>query len=38
VNGTPTFLLNGVRHDGSADFDTLLDAMEDAMRTVTGQR
>jgi protein-disulfide isomerase len=38
VNGTPTFFINGVRHDSSYDFDTLLDAMEGAMRLVTGQR
>jgi protein-disulfide isomerase len=25
VNGTPTFFINGVRHDGSFDFDTLSD-------------
>ena len=24
VNGTPTFFINGARHDGSVDFDTLL--------------
>jgi len=28
VNGTPTFFINGVRHDGSYDFDTLLEALE----------
>jgi protein-disulfide isomerase len=28
VNGTPTFFINGVRHDGAYDFDTLLDAIE----------
>jgi protein-disulfide isomerase len=27
VNGTPTFFINGVRHDGSYDFDTLLGAI-----------
>jgi protein-disulfide isomerase len=31
VNGTPTFFINGVRHDGSYDLDTLLAAIEDAM-------
>jgi protein-disulfide isomerase len=30
VNGTPTFFINGVRHDGSWDLDTLLAAIEDA--------
>jgi protein-disulfide isomerase len=30
VNGTPTFFINGVRHDDSYDADTLLAAMERA--------
>jgi protein-disulfide isomerase len=30
VNGTPTFFINGVRHDGSYDLATLLDALERA--------
>jgi len=30
VNGTPTFFINGVRHDDSFDFETLLNAMEQA--------
>ncbi|MFL5759585.1 MAG: DsbA family protein [Thermomicrobiales bacterium] len=30
VNGTPTFFINGVRHDDSYDFDTLVDAIERA--------
>jgi protein-disulfide isomerase len=34
VNGTPTFFVNGVRHDGFFDFDTLLRALaRRAMRT-----
>jgi protein-disulfide isomerase len=28
VNGTPTFFINGVRHDGSYDFETLLQAIQ----------
>jgi protein-disulfide isomerase len=28
VNGTPTFFINGVRHDGSYDLESLLAAME----------
>ena len=28
VNGTPTFFINGARHDGSFDFDTLLWVMK----------
>jgi protein-disulfide isomerase len=27
VNGTPTFFINGVRHDGSWDFGTLSEAI-----------
>jgi protein-disulfide isomerase len=30
VNGTPTFYINGVRHDDSYDFETLLAALERA--------
>jgi protein-disulfide isomerase len=30
VNGTPTFFINGVRHDGSYDLETLLAAVEQA--------
>jgi protein-disulfide isomerase len=30
VNGTPTFFINGMRHDDSFDFDTLLAALERA--------
>lgn len=30
VNGTPTFFINGFRHDGSFDFDTLLRALAEA--------
>jgi protein-disulfide isomerase len=29
VNGTPTFFVNGQRHDGSDDFESLSDAIED---------
>jgi protein-disulfide isomerase len=31
VSGTPTFFINGIRHDGSYDLDTLLAAIQDAM-------
>jgi protein-disulfide isomerase len=34
VNGTPTFFINGVRHDGSYDLDSLLDAIEGAMMAI----
>jgi protein-disulfide isomerase len=27
VNGTPTFFINGLRYDGSYDFDGLLEAI-----------
>jgi protein-disulfide isomerase len=30
VNGTPTFFINGVRHDDAWDFDTLMDALKTA--------
>jgi protein-disulfide isomerase len=32
VNGTPTFFINGVRYDGSWDYDTLLAVLESAAR------
>jgi protein-disulfide isomerase len=31
VNGTPTFFINGVRHDGSFDYDTLVEALRAAL-------
>ena len=31
VNGTPTFFINGWRHDGSYDFDDLAGAIEEAI-------
>jgi len=30
VNGTPTFYINGARHDDSYDLETLLGALEQA--------
>jgi protein-disulfide isomerase len=30
VNGTPTFFINGARHDDSYDFDTMLAALQQA--------
>jgi protein-disulfide isomerase len=30
VNGTPTFFINGVRHNGGYDLDSLLDALSAA--------
>jgi protein-disulfide isomerase len=33
VNGTPTFFINGARHDGSFDFATLAAGIQDAART-----
>jgi protein-disulfide isomerase len=32
VNGTPTFFINGLRHDGSWDLATLTAAIESAAR------
>jgi protein-disulfide isomerase len=37
VNGTPTFFINGVRHDGPWDEPTLLEALQSAA-TVVGRR
>lgn len=34
VNGTPTFFINGVRHDGAWDEGSLLEALERARREV----
>jgi protein-disulfide isomerase len=31
VSGTPTFFINGYRHDGSFDFETLVSAIHQAM-------
>jgi protein-disulfide isomerase len=31
VNGTPTFFINGIRYDGSHDYDSLLVALESAL-------
>jgi protein-disulfide isomerase len=36
VNGTPTFFINGLRYDGSWDFEELLDALETAAAASTG--
>ena len=33
VNGTPTFFLNGQRHDGGFDFETLADAVRQQLET-----
>jgi protein-disulfide isomerase len=33
VNGTPTFFINGQRHDDSYDFDTLSAAIEGALKS-----
>jgi protein-disulfide isomerase len=37
VNGTPTFFINGVRHDGAWDEEALYDALQSAM-SVSGGR
>jgi protein-disulfide isomerase len=38
VNGTPTFFMNGQRHNGSFDFDSFSRAMERAARPHTPLR
>jgi protein-disulfide isomerase len=38
VNGTPTFFINGLRHNGTFDLDTLVDAIEAAMGVMTSHR
>jgi protein-disulfide isomerase len=38
VNGTPTFFINGVRHDGAYDFDALLEAIEYAIAVAAAPR
>jgi protein-disulfide isomerase len=37
VHGTPTFFINGVRHEGPFDFDTLFNAIEAAISTTAGR-
>jgi protein-disulfide isomerase len=37
VNGTPTFYINGVRHDDSYDLDTMLAALERAAAAESAQ-
>lgn len=37
VNGTPTFFINGSRHDDSVDLDTLLNALEAAAAAGSGR-
>jgi protein-disulfide isomerase len=34
VNGTPTFFINGVRHDGDYEYDTLVEAIRLASKQV----
>ena len=38
VNGTPTFFINGQRHDGAYDFDSLLEAIEESIGAKSGPR
>ncbi len=37
VNGTPAFFINGVRHDGPFDLDSLSAAIKSEMEDITGQ-
>jgi protein-disulfide isomerase len=32
VNGTPTFFINGVRHNGGFDLRSMIDATRDVIR------
>jgi protein-disulfide isomerase len=34
VNGTPTFFINGVRHEGSFDFESMLEAIQARLRNL----
>lgn len=38
VNGTPTFFVNGLRHEGGYDLDSLLDSVECALEAVGARR
>ena len=38
VNGTPTFYVNGVRHNGSYEFEELLEAIDTARTGAGGRR
>jgi len=38
VNGTPTFFINGIRHDGLWDYDALLEALTSALLVPVGAR
>lgn len=38
VNGTPTFFINGVRHDGSFEFEYLVEAIDATLVSVRGHR
>ncbi len=38
VNGTPTFYINGRRHDSDFEFETLADALRQALRLASSKR
>ena len=38
VNGTPTFFINGVRHNGSFEYPVLLGAVKEAARAGSSRR
>ena len=38
VNGTPTMFLNGMRHDGSWDYDTLLNSIQLELATLAQKK
>jgi protein-disulfide isomerase len=37
VNGTPTFFINGIRHDGAWDLETLTEAIQSHSSTSLAQ-
>ena len=38
VNGTPTFFINGFRHDGSYEYEHLLAALQEQLEPQPGSR
>jgi protein-disulfide isomerase len=38
VQGTPSYFINGIRHEGNIDYDTLLGAIEEATGTAAARR
>jgi protein-disulfide isomerase len=38
VNGTPTFFINGVRYDGSPEFEPMIAALKEAQKTASARK